>query len=250
MLDSRSRRVVDGRRRLMADEGEWHWLTEAVSGDWEHVVLATSVPPLLPRGIHTLEAWSERVCDGAWGRRFARFGERLRREVDLEHWPAFGASFVQLERLLTALATGRHSPDGRPPASVTVVTGDIHHSYLAEVDLPRRGAPARASGARRAGRRRPRGGLLALPPGHPAEDEGGAAVASARAQRPARHRRRHPGRRVRAADPLADHPRPVVREHDRVPRVRRPGGPRPLRPLRPRPAGTPRLATAADIRLS
>ncbi len=146
MLDSRSRRVVDGGRRLMADEGEWRWLTEAVSGDWEHVVLATSVPPLLPRGIHALEAWSERVCDGAWGPAFARFGERLRREVDLEHWPAFGASFAQLERLLTELATGRRSPDGRPPASVTVITGDIHHSYLAGVELPRRAALAAASG--------------------------------------------------------------------------------------------------------
>ena len=66
MLDSRSRRVVDG-TRLMTDEGEWQWLTESVSGDWEHVVIATSVPPLLPRGIHALEAWTERLADGAWG---------------------------------------------------------------------------------------------------------------------------------------------------------------------------------------
>ena len=89
MLDSRSRRVVDG-PRMMADAGEWEWLTESVSGDWEHVVIATSVPPLLPRGIHTLEAWTERLCYGTWGRRGARFGERLRQAVDLEHWPSFG----------------------------------------------------------------------------------------------------------------------------------------------------------------
>jgi hypothetical protein len=135
MLDSRSRRVVDG-TRLMADEGEWQWLTESVSGDWEHVVIATSVPPLLPRGIHGLEAWTERLAGGAWGNRAARFGERLRRAVDLEHWPAFGASFAQLERLLTELADGRHAAHGEPPASVTVISGDIHHSYLAAVDLP------------------------------------------------------------------------------------------------------------------
>jgi hypothetical protein len=135
MLDSRSRRVVDG-TRLMTDEGEWQWLTESVSGDWEHVVIATSVPPLLPRGIHSLEAWTERLADGAWGERAARFGERLRRAVDLEHWPAFGASFDRLEQLLTDLAAGRHAAHGDPPASVTVISGDVHHSYLAAVDLP------------------------------------------------------------------------------------------------------------------
>ena len=117
MLDSRSRRVVDG-TRLMTDEGEWQWLTESVSGDWEHVVIATSVPPLLPRGIHTLEAWTERLADGAWGKRAARFGERLRRAVDLEHWPAFGASFAKLELLLTELAAGGSPrPATRPSRS-------------------------------------------------------------------------------------------------------------------------------------
>jgi PhoD-like phosphatase len=146
MLDSRSRRVVDGGPRLMADEGEWRWLTESVAGDWEHVVIATSVPPLLPRGIHTLEAWTERICGGAWGRRAARFGERLRRDFDLEHWPAFGASFAGLEQLLTGLASGRLSTHGEPPVSVTLISGDIHHSYLAAVDLP----PAKAKAGRAA----------------------------------------------------------------------------------------------------
>jgi hypothetical protein len=140
LLDSRSRRVVDGNPRLMTDEGEWRWLTESVSGDWAHVVIATSVPPLLPRGIHSLEAWTERLCGGVWGRQAARFGERLRREFDLEHWPAFGASFTELERLLTRLATGRLSAHGQPPFSVTLISGDIHHSYLAAVDLPVAGA--------------------------------------------------------------------------------------------------------------
>jgi hypothetical protein len=147
LLDSRSRRVVDG-TRLMADEEEWQWLTESVAGDWEHVVIATSVPPLLPRGIHTLEAWTERLADGAWGRRAARFGERLRRAFDLEHWPAFGASFARLERLLTELAAGRHAAHGDPPVSVTVISGDVHHSYLAAVDLP--GSPGQGRAGRSA----------------------------------------------------------------------------------------------------
>jgi hypothetical protein len=92
-----------------------------------------SLPLLLPYGIHGLEAWNEAVCGGAWGKRAARVGERVRRELDLEHWAAFGASFGLFERLLTGLATGEQ---GRPPASVTVLGGDIHHSYLAAVDFP------------------------------------------------------------------------------------------------------------------
>jgi PhoD-like phosphatase len=153
VLDSRSRRVVDG-TRLMTDEEEWQWLTESVSGDWEHVVIATSVPPLLPRGIHALEAWTERLADGAWGERAARFGERLRRAVDLEHWPAFGASFARLERLLTELAAGQHAAHGGPPVSVTVISGDVHHSYLAEVDLPG-SARQEGPGQERPGQERP-----------------------------------------------------------------------------------------------
>ena len=138
LLDSRSRRVVDPGARLMADETEWQWFTESLAGDWQHVVIGTSVPPLLPRGIHALEAWTERLAGGAWGRRAAGVAERLRDGLDLEHWPAFSASFAQLERLLTELATGRYSPRGNPPASVTLISGDIHHSYLAAVSLPRR----------------------------------------------------------------------------------------------------------------
>jgi len=133
MIDSRSRRVVESGERLMADEAEWRWVLDSVRGDWEHVVLATSVPLLLPRGIHALEAWSEAVCDGAWGSRFARFGERLRRAIDLEHWPSFRRSFALFEELLIGLATGAY---GQPPASVTVISGDVHHSYLTAVDLP------------------------------------------------------------------------------------------------------------------
>ena len=117
----------------MVGDAEWQWVTESVAGDWNHVVLATSLPLLLPYGIHGLEAWNEAVCGGAWGKRAARGAERVRRELDLEHWAAFGTSFGRFEQLLTGLATGER---GRPPASVTVLGGDIHHSYLAAVDFP------------------------------------------------------------------------------------------------------------------
>ncbi len=142
VIDSRSRRVIgDDRRRRMVDEAEWEWVTESVSGDWDHLVLATSLPLLLPHGIHDLEAWNEAVCAGAWGSRAARAGERLRQAVDLEHWAAFGKSFADFERLLTGLATGAY---GRAPASVTVIGGDVHHSYLAPVDFPAGTSPRSA----------------------------------------------------------------------------------------------------------
>jgi hypothetical protein len=133
VIDSRGGRMMEDRKRLMVNEAEWQWVTESVSGDWDHVVLATSVPLLLPRGIHALEAWNEAVCGGAWGKRFARTGERVRCAADLEHWAAFGKSFADFERLLTGLATGVH---GQPPASINVISGDVHHSYLAAVDFP------------------------------------------------------------------------------------------------------------------
>jgi PhoD-like phosphatase len=133
VIDSRSGRVLEDGTRLMVSEKEWRWVTESVSGDWDHVVLATSLPLLLPRGIHAVEAWNEAVCDGAWGKRFARTGERVRQAMDLEHWAAFGKSFAKFERLLAGLATGVY---GQPPASITVISGDVHHSYLAEVHFP------------------------------------------------------------------------------------------------------------------
>jgi PhoD-like phosphatase len=142
VIDSRSRRVVDDEtHRRMVDPGEWAWVRESVTGDFEHVILATSVPLLLPPGIHAMEAWSEKVCAGAWGRRFARFAEKLRRDVDLEHWAAFGASFAEFEQLLADLAAGAYGP---PPATVTVISGDIHNSYLSPVDLPAEAASSTA----------------------------------------------------------------------------------------------------------
>ena len=141
VIDSRGGRALEAGRRLMLDAADWEWVTASAAGDWDHVVLATSLPLLLPRGIHALEAWSEAVCGGAWGRRFARLGERIRRAADLEHWAAFGRSFTQFEELLTGLATGRHGP---PPATVTVISGDIHHSYLAAVEFPAGTAPRSA----------------------------------------------------------------------------------------------------------
>ena len=132
VLDSRAARiVVEGRRQMMAQE-EWDWIVEHARGSFDHVVLASSLPVFLPVGIHHLEAWNEAVCDGVWGGLVQRLGERLRRAVDLEHWAAYQHSFGRLVDLLRSISVGL---DGRPPASITLLGGDVHTTYVADVDL-------------------------------------------------------------------------------------------------------------------
>jgi hypothetical protein len=137
VLDSRAGRVLTPAHREMLDAEQWRWLEGEMRGDVDHLLLGTSLPYLLPRAIHDAEAWSEAVCDGVWGSRAARLGERLRRMIDLEHWAAFRSSFDRLARALAEISSGRR---GRPPASIVLLSGDVHYGYLAEVSLPGGGA--------------------------------------------------------------------------------------------------------------
>jgi hypothetical protein len=124
--------------RAMVDDQEWAWIEEQATGDFDHLILATSLPFALVPGLHYLEAWSEAVCDGAWGDRLSGLGERARRAADLEAWAAFQDSFHRLAGLVAEVATGRR---GSAPASVVIVSGDVHHAYLAEIDLRRGDGP-------------------------------------------------------------------------------------------------------------
>jgi PhoD-like phosphatase len=134
VIDSRAGRVLDRGRRSMFDEDEWRWIDEHAQGDFDHLLFATSDPYLLAPAMHHLEAWNEKVCDGAWGERVAEFGERARRGADFDHWGAFGRSFDRLAGLIEEIGSGRR---GRPPASIVLLSGDVHHAYLAEVAFPR-----------------------------------------------------------------------------------------------------------------
>lgn len=147
VMDSRAGRVLGDARhshhhqRAMVDDHEWDWIVEHATGEVEHLVLATSLPFLMLPGLHYLEQFSEALADGAGGRLAARLGERLRRALDLEHWPAFDDSFQRLAKLIEEIASGRHGP---PPASIVVLSGDVHHAYFAEVAF-RRSAGARSA---------------------------------------------------------------------------------------------------------
>jgi PhoD-like phosphatase len=133
VLDSRAARVLSPESREMVDEDEWAWIVDHSVGAFDHVVIASTLPVFLPRGIHHLQAWNEALCDGRWGRLAARLSERLRRAVDLEHWAAFNRSFERLCDWLRTIVRGTEG--NRPPASVLLLGGDIHSNYVAEVDL-------------------------------------------------------------------------------------------------------------------
>ena len=60
-------------------------------------------------------------------------GEKVRQAVDLEHWAAFGTSLEHVLGIVRDVGTGAK---GTPPASVVVLSGDVHHAYLAEVGWP------------------------------------------------------------------------------------------------------------------
>lgn len=132
ILDSRCARVLEPGRRAMIDDLEWEWFDRLATGDFDHLLIGSSVPVLLPAGVHHFERWNEAVCDGAWGRRAAQTGEKIRQAIDLEHWAAFRRTFDDLAHLISEIAAGRR---GRAPATITFLSGDVHYSYLAQARL-------------------------------------------------------------------------------------------------------------------
>ena len=133
VIDSRCGRVLEGQRSLLS-EAEFSWIEEQVEGQFDHLLIGTSLPWLMPRALHDLESWNEAVCAGSRGRLMARVGEQLRRAADLEHWSAFRESFDRLGRLLRRVGTGGHGAE--PPATICVLSGDVHHAYAARAEFP------------------------------------------------------------------------------------------------------------------
>ena len=134
VIDSRIGRVLDESRRSMLNPDEWAWLEQHLRGDFDHLLIGTSDPLVLAPALHHAERWGEAVARGAWGERAAAKGEELRRAADFDHWAAFGESFERLTGLLAKAGAGAF---GEPPATITVLSGDVHHAYLAELAFPR-----------------------------------------------------------------------------------------------------------------
>ena len=133
VIDTRSGRVLDEQNRAMLSDDEWDLVEGFLCGDVDHLVVASSLPLVLERSLHDLERWDDALTGGAWGRRFVGVGEKIRQGVDLEHWAAFSDSFARLTRRLGEVAAGQR---GEPPATVLVLSGDVHHSYVAPLRFP------------------------------------------------------------------------------------------------------------------
>jgi hypothetical protein len=131
VMDSRAGRVLEPGERSMFDDEEWDWIVEHASGDFDHLLLGTTLPWLLAPGMHFIEAWNEKLAEDG-GTLAKRYSEKLRRALDLEHWGAFRSSFDKLAGLLREVGSSDDAP-----ASITVLSGDVHHAYLAEVAYPK-----------------------------------------------------------------------------------------------------------------
>jgi hypothetical protein len=137
VVDSRAARDLTPDDRALVDAVEMAWLDDRMQGGFRHLLVATSLPFLLPMGLHYVESWNEAVSEGAWGNRAAWAGEKLRQALDLEHWGAFQNSFRELAAMASEVADGKRGP---APETITFLSGDVHYSYVAEV--------GRASGSR------------------------------------------------------------------------------------------------------
>ncbi len=135
VVDVRTGRCLDPGERKIVDDDEWDWIVaRSTEGEFDHLVIGASDPWLLAPTLHNLEAWNEKVSDGRWGTGAAKLAERMRQALDFDHWGAFEISFRQMAELVRELGSGKH---GKPPATIGVLSGDVHHAYLAEVAFRR-----------------------------------------------------------------------------------------------------------------
>jgi hypothetical protein len=136
VLDNRCARELTPGRRSMLPDAQWEWFAAMLrGGGYDHLVAGSSLPWLMPFGVHHLERAVAALAESRY-RAVAAPSEWLRQALDLEHWAAFGGSFDALAALLAQVAAGDL---GSRPASVTVLSGDVHHSYVARAALA--GAP-------------------------------------------------------------------------------------------------------------
>jgi len=136
MVDSRNARILESGERKMLGDREFAWLENQVNDGLEtldHLLIGSSLPWLLPPVLGDIQTVNEIGADRDGVR--GRLAEKVRQTADLEHWPAFVKSFLRLSELIRHAAS--QAPRG--PATVSVLSGDVHHSYAARADFD--GAP-------------------------------------------------------------------------------------------------------------
>jgi hypothetical protein len=135
VVDSRAGRELDPPDRQMIHGGEWKWIVEHAAGKFDHLLLASSLPFFLTPGLHYIEAWDAQLADRGRTRLTRGLGEKIRQTAVMDHWASFQDSFRELCGLLTEIAEGGHG-EGSAPETIIMLSGDVHHCYLAEVDVP------------------------------------------------------------------------------------------------------------------
>lgn len=126
MVDSRNARILDNGDRKMLGDKEFKWVEEQIGDSLDsvdHILIGSSLPWLLPPALGDLQIINEIAADRSGLR--GTIAEKIRQAADLEHWPAFMASFMRLSKLIESVAR-----EGSP-ATISVLSGDVHHSYAA-----------------------------------------------------------------------------------------------------------------------
>ena len=143
VMDSRAGRVLEPGARSMVDAEEWDCIVEWTRGDFDHLLLGTSLPAFLGRGMHFLEAWNEAVSDGAWGRMASRGG---RAAAPGRSTSSTGRrSATRCARSSACSTTSPPGEHGSAPGASILLSGDVHHAYIA--DARPTGGSARLAGA-------------------------------------------------------------------------------------------------------
>jgi phosphodiesterase/alkaline phosphatase D-like protein len=124
VIDTRSGRILAGGARSMVSDSEFDWIEENATGEFDHLLIGSSLPWLMPHAISHLQSINEVACRRPGWR--GRLAEKLRQVGDLEHWPSFRASSDRLARLVKRIANTE-------TATVSVLSGDVHHGYAARV---------------------------------------------------------------------------------------------------------------------
>ncbi|MGI8694058.1 MAG: alkaline phosphatase D family protein [Geodermatophilaceae bacterium] len=131
VVDTRCGRILADDHRSMLSDNEFDWIEEQTRADFDHLLIGSSLPWLMAHALHDIEAWNEHMCTKYDGRLVGRWSEKFRQGADLEHWSSFGESFRRLAQMLAAIGSG----DGSP-ATICVLSGDVHHAYVAEALYP------------------------------------------------------------------------------------------------------------------
>jgi phosphodiesterase/alkaline phosphatase D-like protein len=126
VIDTRSGRILAGGARSMVSDAEFDWIEENANGDFDHLLIGSSLPWMLPHAISHIQSMNEVACRRPGWR--GRLAEKVRQSGDLEHWSSFRASSDRLARLVKRIAQTE-------TATVSVLSGDVHHGYAARVEF-------------------------------------------------------------------------------------------------------------------